>query len=177
MPSGGAVVMCHVVGVTPEADTLEEAFGGREPKEKIEVTKSDISDLFGRLTTAKTDKIEMVCFGCPFLGYEQLEEVASYLEGQKVHPEVKLWLGTDCGVKGIVERAGIVETIEKAGGIVGTHMCHGLGPFNYIKGLKTLATDNVRVAHYVSRISAGNIGIWLGDTKRCMDAAIKGRWE
>lgn len=178
MPLGGATTLCHVVGVTSEANNLEEAFGGREPKDKIEVTKSEISNLFERLTTAKTEKIDMVCFGCPFIGYEQLKEVASYLEGQKIHPDVKLWIGTDCGVKAIAARSGIVETIEKAGGIVCTEMCVGpLGPFNYIKGLNTVATDNVRNAYYISGISAGKISIWLGDTKRCINAAIKGRWE
>lgn len=178
MPLGGAISMCHIVGVTPEANTLEEAFGGKEPKEKMAVTRADIDDLFGRLTTAKTDKLDMVVFGCPFLGYAQVEEIASYLEGRKVHPDVKLWLGTDYHVKGAAERAGYAETIEKAGGIISTHTCVApVGPFNYIEGLNTLATDNVRNAYYIRSITAGRIGIWIGDTKRCIDAAIKGRWE
>ncbi|NJN79793.1 MAG: DUF521 domain-containing protein, partial [Anaerolineales bacterium] len=36
--SSGSVAMFHIVGVTPEAQTLESAFQGKQPEEVIEVT-------------------------------------------------------------------------------------------------------------------------------------------
>lgn len=44
----GAVGVCHIVGVTPEAETLEQALGGKEPEEIIEVTPETVRDALGR---------------------------------------------------------------------------------------------------------------------------------
>src|SRR5512143_998568 len=40
--SSGTVALFHIVGVTPEAPTLEAAFQGRQPSREIEVTMRDL---------------------------------------------------------------------------------------------------------------------------------------
>lgn len=43
----GAVGVCHIVGVTPEAATIEQALGGKAPEETIEVTPQTIRQARG----------------------------------------------------------------------------------------------------------------------------------
>ena len=48
--TGGQVRMYHIPGVTPEASTLEAAFQGKEPKEEIVLTRSDLRRVYDLLT-------------------------------------------------------------------------------------------------------------------------------
>src|SRR6185436_18078210 len=48
--SSGRVALFHMVGVTPEAPTLDAAFQGREPGQTIEITTTNLRDARGELT-------------------------------------------------------------------------------------------------------------------------------
>jgi predicted aconitase len=63
--SSGGVALFHMVGVTPEASTLESAFQGRAPQEVIEVTMDMLRDARRELTHADNDELDMVVLGSP----------------------------------------------------------------------------------------------------------------
>ncbi len=74
--SSGAVALFHVVGRTPEAATVEEAFQGHEPETVIEVGLDRLRASLAELSTAPDGEIQVVALGSPHFS---LDEFASLL--------------------------------------------------------------------------------------------------
>ena len=167
----GAVPMFHIPGITPEAPTLEAAFGGEKP-EKVQVDMEDVKATYDEIATTGEDKLDMVNFGCPHLTYKEIRQIAEMLEGKKVHEDVKLWVGTSYQVKVVADRAGWTQAIEKAGGLLVTNLCMGPGAPFAARGAKVVATNSPRSAYYASGVEH-----LYGSTKECLEAAISGKWR
>jgi len=180
MPVSGATNICHVVGVTPEALTLDEALGGGKPEEVITVGRGQIKEAVDKLTTADSDRVDLVKFGCPHCSISELRNIASLLDGKKVHSDVRLFVATAKQIYVLAEDMGYVDTIKKAGGVF-TNTCVGSqDPFNLLGpglGVKTVATNSARSAHYSARTSGGKVKLLYGSMKQCLDSAISGKWR
>jgi predicted aconitase len=176
MPAGGAITLCHVVGVTPEAPTLEAAFGARNPEEKIGITPAEIKKGYELLTTAKSDTVDAVVFGCPHCSLTFIIEIAKMLGGRRVNSGVKLWISTSKHIQVVAQQMGLVDVIRKAGGLVLAGVCVGPGAsFELMDGVKTVATSNSRAAYYIP--GASGVGVIFGDVSDCIEAAITGKWR
>ncbi|MBT5434865.1 MAG: DUF521 domain-containing protein, partial [Rhodospirillaceae bacterium] len=66
LASYGGHAMFHLAGVTPEAATLEAAFGGTVPGEEHVVTRQDLDAVFERSTMAD-NSVDLVVFAAPQL--------------------------------------------------------------------------------------------------------------
>jgi len=178
MPVSGACIMCHVVGATPEAHTLEEAIGDNKP-ETMFITKNEIRDSYELLNTANPSDLDMVVIGCPHLTINEVDALASLLEGKKVSPDVTLSVGISKPTYALAKAAGYTDIIEKAGGIM-VDSCMGvLNPFCFLEdGARiAVATNSVRAAHYIQRSSGGNTKTLYGNIEKCVNAAVTRRWE
>ncbi len=180
MPVSGATNICHVVGVTPEARTLDEALGGGRPEEVITVGRGQIKEAVDGLTTADSDKVDLVKFGCPHCSITELRHIALLLTGKKVHPDVRLFVATAKQMYVLAEAMGYVDIIKQAGGVF-TNTCLGSqDPFNLLGpklGVKITATNSARSAHYSARTSGGKIKLLYGSMEQCIDATITGKWR
>ncbi len=77
-------VMCHILGMTPEAPTMEIATGGKGVVETIAVTESDYRQSFDMLCDAGSSEVQMVSLGCPHYSLEEIQDVARYLRGKRL---------------------------------------------------------------------------------------------
>ncbi len=176
MPTAGAVSLVHLVGITPEAPTVEAAFGPRKPEGKISVGPKELKSSYEKLTTTQKENVDLVCFGCPHCSIPQIGQIASLLEGKRVHPNTRLWVATSTHIKNMAGRMGYVEVIERAGGLVTAELCVAPGaPFHLVKGIKTVATNTARGAYFIP--GACNVDVIFGDTTDCVDAAVTGKWR
>jgi predicted aconitase len=168
--------MFHVLGLTPEARTWEEVFGGKEPQRDLVVRPRDLIMAQELLNTSKRDEVDLVCFGCPHCTLGELREAASLLEGKRVSENVRLWFCTSRWFKDLADRLGYRKTIERAGGFILADICAGpSAPFNYLKkGIKVVATNSAKTAFYAPGTS--KVDVLYGDTKKCIEAAIQGKW-
>jgi predicted aconitase len=172
--------MLHVEGVTPEADSLEKAFGGRKPQECIVVGKKELQSSYERLNTAKGDTIDYVAIGCPHCSLKELSEIAALLEGKTVNPNVVLLIATSTIKYKLASQMGIVETIESSGAVVVSGMCPGstiFGRYGKELGVHAVATNSAKNAHYIGAHSGGCVGTHFGSMKQCIEAALSGRWR
>lgn len=180
MPVSGATNICHVVGVTPEAWTLAQALGGGRPEEVITVGKDQIKEAVDKLTTAHSGEVDLVRLGCPHCSIIELKDIASLLDGKRVHPNVRLFVATAKQIYVLAEAMGYVDIIKQSGGVF-TNTCVGSqDPFNFIGpelGIETVATNSARSAHYSARTSRGKIKLLYGSTAQCIDSAITGKWR
>jgi len=180
MPVSGAVSLCHIVGISPEAPTLKAALGGRKAGETITVGKKELEEGYSRLSTAKNKKVDAVIFGCPHCTISEIKKIAQLLGGKKIKKGVRFWVTTSESIYPLAKRMGFVEAIEKAGGMVVTDMCIMSFPFALMdEPSRVVATDSARAAHYQSRgglAGGAGAGILYGSTEQCVAAAIKGNW-
>jgi predicted aconitase len=176
MPTAGAISLCHLVGITPEAPTVEAAFGGKPPEGKISVGLEEMKSSFRKLTTTQKEDVDMVTFGCPHCSIPQIREIASLLEGKRVSPNTRLWVATSGHLRNLAQRMGYVEIIERAGGLVLADLCVAPGaPFHLVQGVKTVAINSARGAYFIP--GACNVDVIFGDTKDCIQAAIDSKWR
>jgi len=172
--SSGGIMMYHIVGVTPEAPTLETAFGGNKAKETLIYGQSERRQTYEKLNSARDPHVDLVNIGCPHYSLDQLREVARLLDGKKVHENVTLWIWTAHQLKAISDRNGYTDIILKAGGQLMTDSC----PLNnnlFPAGTKVVATDSAKHAHYAPAIAG--LEVWFGSMKDCIEAAITGIWR
>jgi len=175
LPVSGGCTMCHLVGITPEAATLEQALMGHRPEETISVGKKDIADIYRRLSTADDDHVDLVVLGCPHLTIGELEKAAAALDGQKVHPSVRLMVATAKPIRQLAETAGFAGAIAAAGGEF-SDICVATGnPLAYLTDVRTVMTNSSRAVHYIQRLTGGKVKTVYADTASCLAAAISGR--
>lgn len=172
--ASGSVALYHMIGVTPEARTLDEAFGGRRPAERVSVGKREIARTMGQMSTGQGGAVDVVGVGCPHGSIDQMQRYAALLRGKRVHAGVQLWVCTNTVVEEMARRMGYVGAIEQAGAKLMVGTCHndcplGAGEF------RRLVTDSGKFAYYTPT-TVGTECIFAS-TEACIEAAITGRVE
>ena len=142
----GAIPMFHIPGVTVEARTEEEAFGGSAPRDKITVTNHELKETHEELKSA-TGPVDVVILGCPHYNLDQMAELANLVKGKKIRDGMSFWVNTSATTKLMADRAGHVGTIEESGAHVITDTCIDMFCWNNLKG-KTGMTDSPKCAYY-----------------------------
>ncbi|HEY3277497.1 MAG TPA: aconitase X catalytic domain-containing protein [Syntrophorhabdaceae bacterium] len=174
----GAMPMIHLVGITPEAPTLEAACqGSAKGLEVISISEEDVRQGYKEASSAKTDKVDLVIFGCPQCSIQEMTQAVALLEGKKVAAGTELWFCTSNWVKTLCKRMGYEEKIKAAGGRIVADVGAGDGPFIYLKerGIKTMAINSVRGSYYATNL--WGMGTWFGTTEECINSAIAGKWQ
>jgi predicted aconitase len=172
--SSGGVEMYHVVGVTPEAETLDMAFGPEAPAETFSYGAEERRRIYEQLNANGRDaNVDFVMLGCPHAAIEQLQEAARLLEGRKVSANCQLWIFTSRVVKSEARAMGITRSLSDAGAVLLTDTCSAFAQA-VPPGTKVVALDSAKQAHYLPAILG--VQAWFGATRDCIDAAVTGRW-
>jgi predicted aconitase len=173
--TSGGIEMYHIVGVTPQAPTLQEAFGGRKPRATLRYGRAERELAYRNLNAHATDtKVDFVMLGCPHSSLEQVWNAAKLLEGKRLHSGVNLWIFTPRSIREVADRNGYTKIITDAGARLMSDTCPALGQV-MPKGVKVAATDSAKQTHYLPSIMG--VQTWFGSTEDCVRAAITGRWE
>lgn len=173
--SSGGVEMYHLVGITPEAATLEQALGPNRPVETIRYGQAERRRIYEVLNARGNDKnVDYVMLGCPHAALEQIQEAARLLEGKKVSSGCRLWIFTSRVVRALAEKEGLARVIREAGGVLITDTCSAIGQA-LPPGTKVAALDSAKQTHYLPAIMG--IQAWFGSTQDCIDAALTGKWN
>lgn len=174
MATTSGAEMCHIIGVTPEARTLEMASGGKDLP-SVTITREDYEQSRRMLCDSPGGDVQFVTMGCPHYSLEEIRQAALYLKGKKVREGVRLMIWTDIPIKESANVNGYTRLIEEAGGYLLTSGCPlVIGPKCH-QGISGMAMDGAKQAHYIR--SETNARVYYGSMFQCIDAAIKGRWE
>ncbi len=173
--SSGGVEMYHLVGITPEAPTMEAAFGGHTPVATLRYGSAERRATWARINaTGLESKVDYVMLGCPHYTLAQIGEAARLLEGRKIHADCELWIFTARAIKLLADQNGSTAAIEIAGARLMTDSCSAMGRA-VPKGARVVALDSAKQAHYLPAILG--VQAWFGSTAECIDAACTGRWQ
>ena len=173
--SSGGVELYHIVGTTPEASTLDQAFGGRSPRERFVYGPAERRAAYEKLnSTARGADVDYVMLGCPHYTIDQIWEACCLLEGKRIHENTSLWIFTPRAIRELADKNGFTDIIRAAGGWLMSDTCSAVGQ-HLPKGCKVVATDSAKQAHYLPPIMG--VQARFGSTRDCIEAAIRGRWE
>ncbi|MGI9426662.1 MAG: aconitase X [Hyphomicrobiaceae bacterium] len=115
MASYGSTPLFHIVGITPECQTLSDVGGETLPME--EIAKSD-TELLREPFGAKGEKVDVVVFAAPQLSIVEMQKVADLCRGRRIHSGTSLLVCTAPTVYVDAQRMGYNRAIEDFGGRV-----------------------------------------------------------
>lgn len=171
--SSGAVGLFHAVGITPEATTMADAFGGHAPEETIDLSPADIADALRRLSTIPEDTpIAAVCLGTPHFSRAEWERFLPRLREVSPRKDIPIYVNTGRATLQGLERDGLLRGTELYNLIVVVDTC------TYIAAILdrhqgVVMTNSGKWAHY----APGNLGIEVafGEIEDCLASAAAGR--
>ena len=107
-----------MIGVTPEAQTMEMAFGGKEPEEIVEIHLEDLCEAERQLTneSVKPDgKVDIILLGCPHYSYSDCQKVVELFRGRRVHTNLDFWITVGRDTCDRMKDSGLYEEVERLG--------------------------------------------------------------
>ena len=171
--SSGAVGLFHAVGITPEAPTLEDACGGRDPAQTITIHPEDITRTLQRLATVPDGTpVTAICLGTPHFSDAEWERLIPLLERFTPDRGVPIYVNTGRATLQRLTESGILQRVEGSTLTVVTDTCTYLTPIlERLDGV--VMTNSGKWAHY----APGNLGVQVafGELEDCIASAAAGR--
>lgn len=169
--ASGSVALLHIVGITPEARTLEEAFGGNHPEETITFTKKDLLETKEKMNTHKGKNVDIVALGCPHYTINEIITVQKLLDGRKISDNVALWIYANSAAIALAEKMGIRKDLESLGVTIRAQTCMIISPIAEW-GFKVMMTDSGKCVHY-GPMECGTEMVF-GSVEECVESAVCG---
>jgi hypothetical protein len=170
--SSGAVALFHLVGVTPEARTLDVALQGHTPQQTIDVTMNMLRDARRELTTADGEQLDMVVLGSPHFSLAEFKRLAPLLIGKQRHPNVQFLVTSSRAMTLLADKAGVLESLRAFGGKVTVDTCVLTTPM-LPSHIKVLMTNSAKYAYYAPGLL--NTRVVFGSLADCVNSAMMGR--
>jgi predicted aconitase len=171
LASYGSVALFHMIGITPEAQRLEDV-AAESLAPAATITEADLR-AFQDAYRRRIDKVDVVVFSTPQLSLLEMRDLAGMLDGRRAR--VPLLVVTSPQVKPDADRSGITARIEAANGLVLSGMCFYQSYAREMaeaNGWQTLATNSAKLVNIL-----GGYGYRpaLLSMQACVDAACTGR--
>jgi len=170
--SSGRVALFHLVGITPEAPTVEDAFQRRQPEATVEVTTEDLRAARAELTTADGDRLDMVILGSPHFSVEEFKRLAPLVTGKRRHPDVKFLVTSSRLMRELAADAGFLAPVLEFGAQITLDTCILTSPM-LPPEIKTLMTNSAKYAYYAPSLL--NTRVTFGSLVDCVQSAVDGR--
>jgi len=170
--SSGRVALFHMVGVTPEAPTLDAAFQGRAPGQTIDLTVADLRAARAELTTADGRELDMVILGSPHFSLAEFSLLAPLVAGQRKQERVRFLITSSRLMKEHAAEKGVLAPILAFGAEITLDTCILASPM-LPPEIRTLMTNSAKYAYYAPSLL--NTRVTFGSLADCVRSAIEGR--
>ena len=174
----GSLAMYHMPGITVEARTVEEAFGGKKIPERVQFGPEELKKRTEKMSSVPGGKMDLVVIGCPHLTMEGLIDLAKRIQGRKVKVETYVLTNKVC--KGMATEMGVAKTIEDSGMKLNTGCC-AWSPVELCGFPEhfTVMANSGKQAWYIpsllTQMRPGKVDVIYGDVDACIEAACKGK--
>lgn len=171
--SSGSTALFHVVGVTPEAATLGDAFHGGAPERVETIAPADVAEALARLSSVPdgTD-ISAVCLGTPHFSHAEWERLFALIEAERPRRGVPIYVNTARATLQSLDPARVRRAREAYALTPVVDTCtYVTAILRDLKG--AVMTNSGKWAHY----APGNIGVKVafGELADCLASAAAGK--
>src|SRR5699024_4466967 len=137
------------VGHTPEAETLDEALGGRAPRHRLSVSHEDLERGWSALNESRAQRIDLVALGNPHFSYEEFALLAARCKGRRRRDSVRIVVTTNRVIAEQAAHSGYLDVFVDFGGEVVTDTCWCMLKEPVIgASTRIIATHSAKYAHY-----------------------------
>lgn len=168
----GAVALFHAVGITPEANTIDEAFHGMAPDETIRITRADIDHALAKLSSVPDGApLAAVSLGTPHFSHEEWMRLLPLLRELAPGRGIPIYVNTGRATLRRLQDEGALAGMEAFGLIPVADTCtYVTAILERLDGV--VMTNSGKWAHY----APGNIGVSVafGDMGDCIRSAAVG---
>jgi predicted aconitase len=175
LASYGSMAMFHMVGVTPEAPSVEAALGGNRPVDEIVIDAAAIERVYAGYGLGDRS-CKLVVFSGPQLSLFELKSLAERFGGRQVHPGTQVFVTTSNGVKSAARSLGYLQALEAAGVTVLEGVCfyilQNLSAMRVASGWTNMISNSAKI---VNIIGAHRFNTILRRTADCVEIACSGR--
>jgi predicted aconitase len=169
--SSGRVALFHLVGITPEAPSVEEACQGRTLEDRVDVTTADLRAARRELTTADGRHLDMVILGSPHFSIAEFSLLAPLVAGRRTHPRVRFLVTSSRSMREQAERAGVLAPILAFGAEITLDTCILASPM-LPPEIRTLMTNSPKYAYYAPSLLKTRVT--FGSLADCVRSAVEG---
>jgi predicted aconitase/predicted aconitase with swiveling domain len=169
-----AAPMFHILGVTPEAASLDQALGGKPPVKRHQVTKEALHVSWQELNSATDPGVDLVSLGNPHVSVDELARLAELCRGKRKHAEVAMIVTCGRATYETAQAAGHIAVLEDFGAQVLNDTCWCMITEPVIPpSTRNLMTNSGKYAHY----GPGLVGrkAHFGSMAACVEAACSGQ--
>jgi len=174
LASYGSMGMFHMVGVTPEAPSVEVALGGNASTDEMRIRDAEIDRVYAGYDL-KDRSCNLVVFSGPQQSLFEMKSLADRFAGRKAHPGTQVFVTTSNGVKSAARQLGYLQTLEVAGVTVLEGVCfyilQNLSPMRVANGWTNMISNSAKI---VTIIGAHRFNTILRRTQECIDIACTG---
>ena len=170
--SSGTVALFHLVGITPEAPTLDAACQGRPPAVEVDVTMAVLRAAWRELTTTSGDALNLVVLGSPHFSFDEFRRLAPLLAGRRRHPDVQFLVTSSRFVRDLAKAAGLLEPLDAFGGRLTVDTCILATPM-LPASVRRLMTNSAKYAYYSPGLLRADVV--FGGLTDCIESAVAGR--
>lgn len=176
LASYGSMGMFHMVGVTPEAPSLEAAFGGTVPAgvERLAITDTEIEAVYSGYDLGDGD-CRLIVFSGPQLSLFEMRTLSQHFAGRKVVPGTSVFVTTSNGVLSAADKLGYLKPLEDAGVAVLEGVCfyilQNLSPMRERNSWRNMISNSAKI---VNIIGAHKFRTILRRTEDCVEIACTG---
>lgn len=170
--SAGGIALFHIVGVTPEAPTLDAVRSGAASPESIPVTVAGWQSSRTALTSTHGTTLHAVSVGTPHFSLTEFGALAGLLEARGALPAgFPFYVSTSRAVLAAATELGYAETCRGVGVRILTDTC------TYVSAvldpaIRTVMTNSGKWAWYAP--ANLGIGVAFGSLQECVDSAYAG---
>src|SRR5574337_915589 len=165
--------MFHMVGVTPEAATLDSVVGGNSFVRRVSVTRDGLRHAWRELNVAENINVGLVSLGNPHFSLTEIAKTAALCRGRRKSAELRLIITCGRDVYSSAVEAGHISEIEAFGGEFLNDTCWCMVDAKQIASTTgALMTNSAKFAHYGPGITSRQF--YFGSLQACIDTACTG---
>ena len=172
--TSSAAPMFHILGVTPEAASLDQALGKRAPRRHLQISQADLRASWHELNSATDPSVDLVSLGNPHVSLGELARLADLCRDRRKHDSVEMIITCGRAIHDQAKAAGHIAVLEEFGAQVLTDTCWCMiGEPVIPPTARNLMTNSGKYAHY----GPGLVGrrVHFGGMAACVEAACSGQ--
>jgi predicted aconitase len=164
--------MFHILGVTPEAVTLNDATGGICVP-TVEISSEDLLQSWCELDSAPDRSVDLVSLGNPHFSFSECEKLAALCRGRTKHKDVSVVVTSGRATHDKVREGGVLSELERFGVQFVTDTCWCMITEPVVPPTaETIMTNSGKYAHYGPGLTGR--GFHFGSLAACVEAACTG---
>ncbi|KAJ0419141.1 hypothetical protein BJY00DRAFT_286373 [Aspergillus carlsbadensis] len=166
--------MFHILGVTPEATTLDAVLSKGRDIQSICISLDALSSCWDQLNSALlSQEVGLISLGNPHFSFQEMRQLTQLCHSRRKRETVTVIVTCGRACYSLATQAGLVDALEEFGVQFVTDTCWCMiGEPIILASDKAIMTNSAKYAHYGPGLTGRQFV--FGSLAQCVDAACEG---